>query len=157
MARKGITPIISVVILLLITIALAGAAWTFLQGVLLAQISNAFSVPTGGAFCTEGSGSNGGTINVYALNIGTSPLKKSDFVITSITNTNDDIISIDNTSATESDVDQVLAGGFTSISPQKSSQLIGYTCTGAAGCPSGGYTVILGTNSGTQQFQVVCA
>lgn len=62
--RKGITPIIAIIILLLITIALAGAAWSYLQNFLFSQISKSFIIPSGGAFCENG------IIKIYLLNTG---------------------------------------------------------------------------------------
>ena len=74
--KKGITPIIAIIVLLLITIALAGVAWTYLQGFLTSQISKTFTVPGGGAFCASGINS------IYALNTGyQSSLTTSDFII----------------------------------------------------------------------------
>ncbi|MBN2101848.1 MAG: hypothetical protein JW716_03185 [Candidatus Aenigmarchaeota archaeon] len=59
---KGITPIISIIILLLITIALAATAYSYLSGYLFGQISGSFSIPANGAFCS------GGTISVIVRN-----------------------------------------------------------------------------------------
>ncbi len=49
--KKGITPIISVIVLLLITIALAGTAWTFFNSQLLGRVGKQISVQ---GFCVEG-------------------------------------------------------------------------------------------------------
>jgi flagellin-like protein len=77
--KKGITPIISIIILLLITIALAGAAWTYMQGFLFSQISKTFIVPTGGAYCTNG------IIKIYAHNTGyQSVLSRNDFILVEV-------------------------------------------------------------------------
>jgi len=77
--KKGITPIIAIIILLLITIALAGAAWTYLQGFLFSQISKSFVIPTGGAYCEKGQ------ISVYVLNTGyDSILANEDFIVHTI-------------------------------------------------------------------------
>jgi len=59
---KGITPIISIIILLLITIAMAATAYSYLSGYLFGQISGSFSIPANGAFCS------GGTISVIVRN-----------------------------------------------------------------------------------------
>ena len=77
--KKGITPIIAIIILLLITIALAGAAWAYLQGFLIGQISKSFITPTGGAYCENG------IIRVYVLNTGyESVLRTNDFIISEV-------------------------------------------------------------------------
>jgi flagellin-like protein len=80
--KKGITPVISIIILLLITISLAGAAWTYLQGVLLGQISKTFQILPNGAFCV------GGNISVYVQNTGYSgDLTDEDFIVATINGT----------------------------------------------------------------------
>jgi len=92
MMRKGITPIIAIIILLLITIALAGAAWTFLSGFLGTQIEKSFFVPTGGAYCTYDSITDSYNITVTVANTGTSTIKASDFIVHAI---DDNDITID--------------------------------------------------------------
>ncbi|MBI4021164.1 MAG: hypothetical protein HY369_02890, partial [Candidatus Aenigmarchaeota archaeon] len=44
---KGITQVISSVILLLITVSIAGASWSFLQGVFFSTVSDSFYVAPG--------------------------------------------------------------------------------------------------------------
>jgi flagellin-like protein len=44
--RKGITPIIAIIILLLITISLAAAAWTFLTGYFTGLTGNVIDIST---------------------------------------------------------------------------------------------------------------
>jgi flagellin-like protein len=81
--KKGITPVIAIIILLFITIALAGAAWTYLQGFLLGYTGKSVSVPLeGGVYCTNVSGL--GTVRAIATNTGTQPLYAADFVIIEI-------------------------------------------------------------------------
>ena len=63
MMRKGITPIISIIVLLLITVALAGVAWTYLSGFLTTQMAT-ITVPPNGAFC------NGTALKVIITNTG---------------------------------------------------------------------------------------
>lgn len=59
---KGVTPVIAIIVLLFITIALAGAAFTFMQGFVFTQISKSFQIPPNGAYC------EGGTIYTYVVN-----------------------------------------------------------------------------------------
>lgn len=65
--RKGITPIIAIIILLLITIALAGSAWVYLTGYVNVFITSSFDVLPG-SFCRQ----NQATILVR--NIGSSSI-----------------------------------------------------------------------------------
>jgi flagellin-like protein len=48
--RKGITPIISIIVLLLITVALAGVAWVYLSGFLDTQMAT-LTIPPNGVYC----------------------------------------------------------------------------------------------------------
>ncbi|MFH1977944.1 MAG: archaellin/type IV pilin N-terminal domain-containing protein, partial [Candidatus Aenigmatarchaeota archaeon] len=74
------TPIIAIIILLLITVALAGTAWTFLQGYLGIYTQKNFDVALdGGAYCTNVATFN--TIRVLATNTGTTALEVADFII----------------------------------------------------------------------------
>ena len=78
---KGITPIIAIIILLLITIALAGVAWTFFQGYLYSMMAGSIAIPTGGAYCSNG------RITVQLLNTGQSNITNSDITIARIDGT----------------------------------------------------------------------
>lgn len=69
---KGITPIISIIILLLITIGLASAAWTYMSGYMSNLLSKNLDVSTGS--CIGGTQvvfiiRNTGTDNVNSANI----------------------------------------------------------------------------------------
>ena len=69
---KGITPIIGVIILLLIVIALAGLAYTYIFGIVGSQISNTIRMNPGSA--EENT--------VIIMNMGTDPLLYSDLTLT---------------------------------------------------------------------------
>lgn len=85
MARKGITPIIAVIVLLLITVSMAGLAYTFLFGVLLGQIEQSFIISPGGVFC-DSVGSNGNQITIVIRNTGTTAaLAGEDFLVRTVT------------------------------------------------------------------------
>ncbi len=76
---RGISPVIATIILLLITIALAGAAWTYFSGYLGAQIAKDFLIAS--AFCSDN------RILVYITNTGITPLNVSaDFVVAMVNN-----------------------------------------------------------------------
>jgi len=135
--RKGITPIISIIILLLITISLAGAAWTFLQGVFFPQITKTFMIPTGGSYCTNILGVN--TIIVYVINTGyQSMLTSSDF----------NLIAIDSNSTVTP------YAGFGSVPTGQSGKLVEHDCGGS--CTSNHHTVDIGTVSSIQHLSVFC-
>ena len=68
---KGVTPIIAIIMLLLITVALAGAAWTYLQAYMSALIGKSIEVTD--AFCI-----NGDTAVVLLRNSGTQSFVPSD-------------------------------------------------------------------------------
>ena len=136
--RKGITPIISIIILLLITVALAGAAWSFLQGFLYPQIQKTFLVPTGGSFCSKVAGFN--TIKVYVLNVGyQSGIGSTDFIIKQIDG-NDVLI--------DTSFPISLATGSSALAINNNN--------GGAGWSSGYHTLDLGTQSSVQHLSVFC-
>ena len=62
--RKGITPIIAIIVLLLITIALAGTAWTFLNQYMTSTTGKNFQLID--SFCISGT-----TAKVILKNVGT--------------------------------------------------------------------------------------
>jgi len=127
--RKGITPIIAIIILLLITMSMAATAWVFLSGYLDTMVGKSFVIPTNAAGC-----SSDGTIRVY------------------ITNTGSTAINIDD------DVDMCLVDGDpctgyleeTSIEPQQMGIAITYPSE------TGSHTVQLGIGAHTGTINVVC-
>jgi flagellin-like protein len=142
--RKGITPIISIIILLLITVALAAAAWTFLQGFFFPQITKTFAIPKGGDYCSSG------VIKIYLLNTGyQSTLEKADIILADI------------------DGNSVLDNGLTdfSIPTGKTDLAVEYDCvnndpSACSGDPldlySGYHAVDLGTNSKVEHLSIYC-
>ena len=70
--RKGITPIIAIIVLLLITVALAGAAWTYLSGYMTGLTGKSYDIRD--AFCVGGDEAiimlaNTGTLNISVSEI----------------------------------------------------------------------------------------
>ena len=134
--RKGITPIIAIIILLLITIALAGAAWAYLQGFLFSQISKTFVIPSGGAYCENG------IISVYALNTG----YDSTLVATPTTGGDFMLATADSIDVMGDLVDATLSEGTAGL-------IFRTDCDAVAGvnppaiCAAGYHTVRLGTQS----------
>jgi flagellin-like protein len=74
--RKGITPIIAIIVLLLITVALAGAAWTYLSGYLGGLTGK--SVEIRDYFCV---GANNNNPTIIVANTGTLSLSTSEISI----------------------------------------------------------------------------
>lgn len=131
--KKGITPIISIIILLLITIALAGVAYTFLMGQLYGRIAGSFDIPTGGAYCTNR------LITVQIVNTGSATLYDSDFILLHING------------ADESGGIQPL-----NIAPQEGGILLSaYNCSG--GCNVGANMIDISTQQASIHETVYCA
>ncbi|MCK4496605.1 MAG: hypothetical protein KAU24_00295 [Candidatus Aenigmarchaeota archaeon] len=137
--KKGITPIISIIILLLITIALAGVAYTFLMGQLYTRIGGSFDVPVGGAFCTNG------LITIQVSNTGTADLHSHP----TDTDINDFI------TAQVDGVDITASLETTAIPPGQGGTILrNYDCT--TSCASGPHTIDLGTESLVLHPTVYC-
>ena len=137
---KGVTPVIAIIILLLITVALAGTAMSYLQGYLFTQVTKTFQVPAGGAYCESG------VIRIYVSNTGyQSPLvSPGDFILASV----DSKTAMGNLSSV-------------TLNPGQGGLVLQYNCT--AYCPnppvvpvSGYHTVDLGTGSSIKHMQVFC-
>jgi flagellin-like protein len=127
-AVKGITPIISVIILLLITVALAGAAYTYMSGVFGAYTQKSFTVPVGGAYCDQA-----GTFHIKVVNTGTTTIKGEEWVDHSV---------------------EELAQTFSTWDvPVKGTTEFKLENTGTSGET---YTVIIGTPSGVQRIPLTC-
>ncbi len=129
--RKGITPIISIIVLLLITVALAGAAWTYLSGIMGIYTEKSFIIPTAGAYCSAGK------IVVSLVNTGTSTITTDNWITASI----DPAINC------------------TAGDPVKPTSNIEPKGTGTftASCATGiSYTLHIGTAAGTQHPVVAC-
>ena len=142
---KGITPIISIIILLLITVALAGAAWSFLQGFLYPQIQKAFTVSPGAAYCTQQK-----TIKVFVINTGyqSQILTPNDWVILEVDgNSGPKCVQNATNYNTCGLMNNNLSTGETKL-------IVNWSCGGS--CPSGARSIDLGTTSSVQHFNVYC-
>ncbi len=126
---KGITPIISIIILLLITIALAATAYSYLSGYLFGQIGGSFSIPNGGAFCS------GGTITVIVRN---------DAVDGNLTNSDLNILTIDGN-------DVSVSASTIDLAPKKSGRLLNVNPYG-----TGNHEIVIGTTSNVIRQTVYC-
>jgi flagellin-like protein len=80
--RKGITPIIAIIVLLLITVALAGAAWTYLSTYMSGLTGQ--SVEVRDYFCTSQD-----TATIIIANTGTLKILTTDVSVIDMSNGND--------------------------------------------------------------------
>ncbi len=127
---KGITPIISTIVLLLITVALAGAAWVYIGGFMGTYTEKSFTIPTGGAYCDAQ-----GSFHVRVVNTGTSTITSADWVEKSVTNSTITPLDLTVSSVpTKGTADFTVAGGDSGQS----------------------YMINIGTVAGVQHMPVVC-
>ena len=94
MTRKGITPIIAIVVLLLIVVALSSLAYSYISGIASGQIEGSFLIQIGSEACTLiANTGNASVFNVTQVsfiikNTGvTSSITLDDFLVRTITNT----------------------------------------------------------------------
>ncbi len=127
--RKGITPIISIIVLLLITVALAGVAYTYLSGVI--PVEQSFMIVTGSTYCSSG------TVRLTVKNTGTTDISAFD------------VNTVVNASGAEQ---TTISAPSPAIGSGEAQELSGV----AAVATGSTYTVILGTEAAVQRFNVVC-
>ena len=141
--RKGITPIISTIVLLLITVALAGAAWIYMSGFLNIQMEKSFIIQPGGAYCDVA-----GFIHVKVVNTGTSAIIPTD-----------DFGVVRAVSGTPGAVTPIILVASGTI-PQKNLGEYKNISTNSTGKPYGtsgaSYEVVLSTVSGSQRATFTC-
>ena len=131
--RKGITPVIAIIVLLFITIALAGAAWTYMQGFMFGQITKTFNIPPNGIYC------QGGIITIIAQNTGyQTTLNRTDFIVA----------KVGDYPIPDADFKNL------PLDPGKGDVIIETNC--GAACSSGSHTVNLATSSTVQRLTVTC-
>ncbi len=139
-ARKGITPVISVIILLFIAIAIIGIASQFIFGIISGPTEKAFQIPPNSAFCKK-AGSDY-YINVYVRNAGIGTLTEKDFVVH----------EIDGASVTFISANLPIEKG------SESKLIIDHKLSD---CPQGDciglHTLIIGTSAGIQELQIRCS
>ncbi len=128
--KKGITPIISTIVLLLITVALAGAAWTYMSGFMGSYTEKSFTVPTGGAYCDSSR-----IFHLRVVNTGMTTIVAGDWVSAFV----EGLAPTNNTFTTSS------------VAPKGTAEFT--RGTGTAGTS---YTIVIGTVAGVQRIPVVC-
>ncbi len=146
--RRGVTPIIAVVILLLITVALAGTAWTYLSGYVGTQTQKTFSIVTNGAFC------EGGVAKVYIVNTGyQAKLLQTDFTLAEFDGATIPIqpngIEWSTSAHGAHEID---------LAPGNASLFVEWDClaTGVGTCSSGYHELVLATPSTTRRERILC-
>ncbi|MBI4177028.1 MAG: hypothetical protein HY516_01540 [Candidatus Aenigmarchaeota archaeon] len=155
---KGITPVIALVMLMLITVGVVGLAYAWFSGLTSSQTEKGISIPPGGAYCyiapaaTIAGAKTDAVISVLIQNNGaTSSITRSDIVAARIDGS-------DCTTAQLEDIDganAIAAGGGKKI-------LLSYKCTAHptcdvdGGCPIGKYAVVVGTRTNVISTTVEC-
>jgi len=139
--RKGITPIISIIVLLLITVALAGVAWVYLSGFLGTQM-NTVTIPPNGVYCA------GQSVQVLVANTGQSALEVGDIAVLSMVGGD---TACDNAGAP-------VIGTQADTIDSGSSGIISFGCLeGGSPCTCAGtYSVTIGTSGAVQTQSVSC-
>ncbi len=132
---KGITPVIALVMLLLITVGMVGIAYVWFSGMLAGQTEKTFVIPTGGAYCIKTNNLN--TIFVIVRNTGATSnlVSVSDFVT----------VRLGATSITPQSFD---------IPPGGSATLINTNC--GTGCAPGSHTIIAATRNSATETRTTC-
>ena len=152
---RAITPIISILMLLLISIALATTAFSFLQGILFPQISKSFTIPKGSSYCTP-SIQGQSTIKIYVVNTGyrsslhSSSLGDGDFILAAIDGNN--VLSLmKDASIPSGDSGLILDYDCASLDCNGNS-----CCSSEEGSYNGYHSVSLGTTSIIEHTAVYC-
>ncbi len=122
MARmKGITPIISTIVLVLVMVALAGAAWSYIGGFTSSYTSKVIDLPPGSSYF------DGKNVNIMLRNIGTSAISTGSCTVSGSNNntvTCGDITITREGSSNDADIRPSAA----SISPKGSITITDYNC-----------------------------
>ncbi len=130
--RKGVTPIIAIIVLLLITVALAGVAWTYTSTYFAGLVSQHVEVVD--SFYTED-----GRGMIVLRNTGTSAIDISDI----------SVIEIETGNYVTDAVEWVITGGGTGISP-------GETMTARISCSGSCEYAILTGAGDRQRVRLIC-
>ncbi len=147
--KKGITPVIALVMLMLITVGIVGIAYAWFSGLASSQTEKGISIPPGGAKCYKIGGLN--YVSLLIQNNGAT----SNIVVTQSAATSDLIVlTVNGVDCTTTAAAQNIApgSGGTILTKAGSSANCGSTAAFAAGT----YPVIVGTRSNVAQTQVIC-
>lgn len=142
--RKGITPIISIIILLLITMALVGTAWAYMSGFIATYTEQNIAMSPGSAFCGPD-----GNFRVTVLNTGTNAVPGANIKVSVIGNTTWGENMLNNTA-------------LASLGPRESSVYVSNlgpangSFAGSRGAPGHTYTVSVGAGVSNARQRVTC-
>ncbi len=145
--KKGITPVISLIMLMLITVGIVGIAYAWFSGLTTGATEEAVSIPPGGAYCYKLAGNN--YIAITTQNNGAqSNIAPADFIVFTVN-------GLDCTSF----VSHYLPA--TGMAPGKATVFagrgIGANCANSSYPVSGTtYPVVIGTKTNLVQTQVIC-
>lgn len=142
--RKGITPIVATVVLLLVVVAIAGAAYSYITGFWGGITENAIEVTS--AVCT------GNTVTMYLRNVGTTVLDMgSGSTIVGVTRSIIAGGSLGAMTLVRSNATGVCGGATCLVNPRAVGTLSDANCGAGATCK---YTVRAG--GGLTDIQVTC-
>lgn len=130
---KGITPVISLIMLMLITVGIVGIAYVWFSGILTGSSEKAIAIPSGGVYC------NLGGLYVMILNLGST---------SSITNADIKVFRVDGVDLTPNIVGGFLAPGVAGVI------YYNYRCGGT--CAGASHDVVVGTSANIAQTRVTC-
>ncbi|MFH0890362.1 MAG: hypothetical protein V1836_04480 [Candidatus Aenigmatarchaeota archaeon] len=128
---KAITPVISLIMLMLITVGIVGIAYVWFSGILAGSSEKAIAIPSGGVYC------NLGSMSVTILNLGS---------ISSITNADIKILRIDGVDLTPV--------AFTFLPGVAGAINTPYRCGGT--CAGASHDVVVGTSANIIQTRAIC-
>ena len=142
--KKGITPVIALVMLMLITVGIVGLAYMWFSGLASSQTEKGVSIPPGGAKCYKQGGNN--YISVLVQNNGaTATIATTDIIVVTIN-------GVDCTTSLAAAAFPIQPGSGATILTKAG---IGANCATAA-VAAGTYPVVVGTRTNVAQTQVVC-
>ena len=138
---KGITPVISVIVLLFITIALLGTASQYLFNYIQPSVYKSFDIPPNGAFCQNPEG-NGYKISVYVKNTGLGTIGLADIVAREV-------------DGKEIADDELFNLPLEKGSPAKRIIYYSLPCQSGQTC-SGYHSITIGTSAGIRTIDAYC-
>ena len=147
--KKGITPVIALVMLMLITVGMVGIAYSWFSGLLTTQTEKGITIPPGGTYCAAG------LISVLIQNNGaTSSLLTDNVIITQV-----DGADVNNVVGVGVAGKQDL--GASGLAPGSGALIVkNWPCTGGlqsgSVCSSGSHTIRIGTRTGVVESTAYC-
>ncbi|MBI4168219.1 MAG: hypothetical protein HY515_04660 [Candidatus Aenigmarchaeota archaeon] len=145
--KKGITPVIALVMLMLITVGIVGLSYAWFSGLATAQTEKGVSIPPGGAKCYKLGGNN--YVSVAIQNNGaTSNVLSADIIIATVNG-----LDCSSFLPTYLPPAGIAPGSGTTILSGRGSAAL---CANGSAFAAGTYPVIVGTRTNVAQTQVIC-